>query len=358
MSDEWRCPICFLVVKGRFSIACHRRNLYRKVNDPHRCDNYLANVRKTALEADEILGWTDDVGSPIRVQRTSDAVVQHSAAAVVTDEVVQHSAAAVVTGRVTDVVDPPGPTPLTELARRPVGNNVVQSHERRTTYKLQRSPIPPHIRPRNMFAMQSLWQDHVVRTRECASEQFWSYFLHLHTQPAVVIDSALRAAKKTFMAEQKGSLAWKSFPQKISKLMSQVPTDFWQNVTHTVSIDVSHLQLPKPLSSLTFKFIDPSFAWIIAARRQDPCELHWKPVLRTDDNGAPLYGAGVQHGRLFAEACRSCPQGSYPMPFSLHWDGTEAFGVSAAPICVGVANTNSGAVDCSLTVVHTSSFYR
>ena len=32
------------------------------------------------------------------------------------------------------------------------------------------------------------------------------------------------------------------------------------------------------------------------------------------------------------------------MGFTLHWDGTGAFGVSAAPICIGVANTNrSGA---------------
>ena len=332
MTDVWRCPICCLVIKGRHSIANHRRNLYRKKNDPHRCDNYL----------------TDGVARappPIRV---------HNAAPVVTGAGV-HSAAADATVMnvvdptgptpvITEVVGPTAPTPLIELARRPAANNIVQSHERMTTYKLEGSSIPPHIRPRNMLAMQSLWESHIARTRECASEQFWSYFLHLHTQPAVVIDSALRAAKITFMAEQRGSLPWKSFPQRISKLMERLPTDFWQNVTHTVSIDVSHFRLPKPLSSLTFKFIDPSFAWLIAARRQNPCELHWKSVLRTDSHGAPLYGAGVQHGRLFAEACRSCPQGSYPMSISLHWDGTAASGVSAAPICVGVANTNSGEV--------------
>ena len=93
MTDVWRCPICCLEIKGRHSIANHRRNLYRKKNDPHRCDNYL----------------TDGVARappPIRV---------HNAAPVVTGAGVQSAAA---DATVMNVVDPTGPTPvITEGSR-------------------------------------------------------------------------------------------------------------------------------------------------------------------------------------------------------------------------------------------------
>jgi hypothetical protein len=73
--------------------------------------------------------------------------------------------------------------------------------------------------------------------------------------------------------------------------------------------------------------------------------MHWKPAPCFTASGVPLYGGGIQQGLSFARACRSCPPGAYPMCISLHWDGTAARGLNAAPICVGVANTNSQSVD-------------
>ena len=87
--------------------------------------------------------------------------------------------------------------------------------------------------------------------------------------------------------------------------------------------------------------MDPLFAWIVAAQRQRADDMHFKPCMKKTPSGIPLYGGGVQQGLAFKEACRSCPAGTHPMCFSLHWDGTSAHGVSAAPICVGVANTNN-----------------
>ena len=72
--------------------------------------------------------------------------------------------------------------------------------------------------------------------------------------------------------------------------------------------------------------------------------MHWKPAPSFNTNGEPIYGGGVQQGLSFAQACTSCPPGAYPMCVSLHWDGTGARGLEAAPICVGVANINSQAV--------------
>ena len=236
--SAWPCPLCHRNIRGKLSIANHRKNLYRQAG-PTRCDYDLTEDVPDVFEPGE-------PGPAIRVQV---AAAQIDGVVVVPIPVVPAAVvptSVVVPAVVTAAVAPTRPTSLIELARRPVANNnVVQTLERRTSYSLVQARLRADHRPRDMTAIQTLWEQHIVQTRECVSEQFWSYFLHLYTQPAVVVDSALRAAKATFMAEQKGSSAWKSFPPKMSKLMSRLPTDFWQNVTHTVSIDVSHLQLPK-----------------------------------------------------------------------------------------------------------------
>ena len=48
---------------------------------------------------------------------------------------------------------------------------------------------------------------------------------------------------------------------------------------------------------------------------------------------------------LYNLRSRTCITVGHPMFFTLHWDGTGAKGLQAAPICIGVANTNS----CSAT---------
>jgi len=88
-----------------------------------------------------------------------------------------------------------------------------------------------------------------------------------------------------------------------------------------------------------FKFINPLWAWVMAARRQDPLDLHWKPV--PQGRRVPLYGGGIQHGEFFRTACRGLPKGASIMAIALHWDGTSAHKLSSSPICIGVGNTNT-----------------
>ena len=77
----------------------------------------------------------------------------------------------------------------------------------------------------------------------------------------------------------------------------------------------------------------------MAARQQHPLDLQWKSVAQK--HGQKVYGGGVQYGECMREACRQIPQGTYPMLIGVHWDGTSAHGVSSAPICVCVGNTNT-----------------
>ena len=116
-------------------------------------------------------------------------------------------------------------------------------------------------------------------------------------------------------------------------------TPFWPQVLHTTRIDLSRFELPSGTKEICFKFVDPIWGWLVAARRQNPLELHWKPLAQR--LGRELYGQGIHCGQLFKHACASVPRGSFPMCVGLHWDGTGAHGLSSSPICVCVGNSNS-----------------
>ena len=105
---------------------------------------------------------------------------------------------------------------------------------------------------------------------------------------------------------------------------------------HSYVIDLSHFR-GLHTKSIKFKFIDPLWAWLFVAARMDPLDLHWVPAPQSAHR---KYGAGVQYGKAFVQACASCPRGAFPMLFSLHWDGTNAHGQESAPIVIGVCNTN------------------
>ena len=186
-----------------------------------------------------------------------------------------------------------------------------------------------------------------VRVYQTCSARFWKYFLPMHHHPVNAIDAALRSAKLTFMSKHDPD--WKDFPTTRRTLLTKMGKvdNFWSSVLHTATIDVSRVRLSKPLASgtrtVTFEFIDPVWAWLMAASRLPPSDLHWKPVAQNLQRA--VYGGGIQYGQCFLEAYKSCPQGSYPMMVALHWDGTSGAGLSAAPICIGIANSNSCSAD-------------
>ena len=122
----------------------------------------------------------------------------------------------------------------------------------------------------------------------------------------------------------------------------QTPS-FWPLVMCRTEIDLRRFQLPERLRTITFRFVDPIWAWVDVASKQPALEMHWMPQRKIHPNHPhdEYYGEGVQFGTNFAEACRTCPVGTYPMLVQFHWDGAYAHGMHATPICVGVGNTNS-----------------
>ena len=192
---------------------------------------------------------------------------------------------------------------------------------------------------RDFIQVQVAWQEFKRRVKQLASTQFWHFFLRMHSLSGVAIETALTTAKNVFIPPR--SPAWRQFPpsrRALIRKISKVPA-FWYKVLHTVAIDVSEFELPSGTKSIQFCFIDPIWGWLVAARRQNPLDLHWKPVQQGRD---PVYGGGVQFGQCFAQSVRSCPARTHIMGISLHWDGTSTHsGIASTPICIGVANCNN-----------------
>jgi len=169
------------------------------------------------------------------------------------------------------------------------------------------------------------------------SDKFWRFFLKLHTYSTVVVDTALRGVKNNFLSSE----AKRRFPVSRRNMMCKLKcgSEFWNIVRHSCRIDVSDFNLDSGTEYLQFEFIDPAWGWLLAARRQNPADLHWFPFAQP--RGRKTYGGGIQYGNLFRQACSECPEGGQVMLMTLHWDGTYGRGLSVTPIAVGVANSNN-----------------
>ena len=117
---------------------------------------------------------------------------------------------------------------------------------------------------------------------------------------------------------------------------------FFERIMHVELIDIRKFGVP---FQLPFRFLDPAWAWIVAANKLPPEELNWIPRIMTNTSGQRLYGAGVQYGESFAQAFASCPAATYPMLYNVHWDGTSAHNLTAVPIVVAVSNFNGQSTD-------------
>ena len=264
------------------------RNIWRDRNDPTRCDNVLAAAR----------------GEP---QPAAAAVIRQPVAA----------------------------NPLMLLARRKPTNKDHEIESRKAY--ICRSVDYRSDDCVDMCRVQGLWKSYLQEIRGLCNQDFWQVFLSMHKTSATQQDATLQAVKHVFVKTKEDR---KLFPSSRRALMNKITMlpDFWANVLHTITIDLTAFDLPSGTRSVIFKFINPLWAWLIAARRQDPLELHWRPV--EEGRRAPLYGGGIQFGQFFKTAYRSVPLGASIMAVNLHWDGTTARKLQASPICIGVGNTN------------------
>ena len=241
------------------------------------------------------------------------------------------------------VVAPLSAMPLQTLARRKPLNEFDAALARSSycieEYANYRLGVYDIDQARDMCGLQDAWE-RVIRTMQgTCSERFWKLFLDIHHFPGKLIDTVLSRVKKDFVLPE--SAEKKRFPTTRRLLFQRMEglDELWTHITHVANIDLSGFDLPSGLQSIEFQFIDPVFAWLVAARKQKPADMHWRPAAQPP--GQHLYGGGVQFGECFAHAYSTRPQGcGQNLLIRLHWDGTHGHGLQCCPIAVGVANTN------------------
>ena len=306
-AGHWQCLLCGVRLYGHRQQADHMRNYGYDATDPRRCDNVLAgqNVIRRAVV----------------VAHNPDNVVQNP------DNVVQNTFA-----------DDPRCVKLLSRRRRAdePGDEYMENQIARPV-----SVPTTQVDPIDMEAIQGAWDNYSHQTKELGTASFWRFFLCLRDQPQVAIDAALKAARDTFLNNAARAMERLKFPsskRELLRRMNRIVPQFWPKVTHSLELDLNDFDINK---KLVFRFLNPIWAWIIAARRL-PIELQWKAKAQVHrDTGQRLYGGGVQYGEAFESACRSCPTGTYPMCISLHFDGATARSMTSVPITIGVVNVNS-----------------
>lgn len=229
------------------------------------------------------------------------------------------------------------PTPLHELARREPYNSA-EAMLLRSAYCV--SDVDVDVSgAKDFLAIQDKWEDMLQTCKLRFSPVFWKFFLKMHTYAQVVVDTALNNVREMdfFPADLR-----KQFPASRRNLMRNLRciVKFWSLVRHTYRIDLRPFDLPSGKKFLTFQFIDPIWAWLLAARRNAPSDLHWKPHAQ-HRTSSPMYGGGVQYGECFKHAYVTRPEGSHVMMMALHWDGTYGRSLDVTPIAVGVGNINN-----------------
>lgn len=341
----YRCPLCDRYIVGVHSITRHRQNLKKHINDMSRCDNVLKNrmlLQGSSLKTGSASSSSDDYD--LYFSSDDGASIDGIASPVdENDPPVDENDRSVAPPN-DDVIVEPMPVPqLAQIVRRaPYYLRCADSKLVTRTRIVNKSYSMYKCPPVDMTLKQNEWIAYISSIYRSCSHDFWSFFLPMHHLSATTIDIALAAAKEAFMQNQ----VKKNFPFSKRSLMdtkiSKVPT-FWPLVMCTATIDLQSFNVPNRFRTITFRFVDPIWAWICAAEKQPADTMQWVPKRKVDPAYPHdyYYGEGVQFGENFAEACRTCPVGTFPMCVSLHWDGAHAHGLWATPICVGVANTNS-----------------
>ena len=228
-------------------------------------------------------------------------------------------------------------SPLTTMARR---KPVSWDDEREARKQYQILEWNGDDDARNLTLVQDEWDHYLDDVYHLGSEKFWSIYLPMHTLSSVAIDKALGVVKKRFLCPSDDRKKFHSSKRALQGIIRQQVEPFWEQVMHSCQIDVSTFNLPSGTKSINFKFVDPVWGWLMAARQQNPDEeMHWRPVAQP--RTASVYGGGIQFGEMMKQVCEDLPRGAYPMFMDLHWDGTGALGLTSSPICVGVGNTNS-----------------
>ena len=196
-----------------------------------------------------------------------------------------------------------------------------------------------------VMQLQERWEEYVQHTWKCFSPEFWELH-HVVKAESVVLRNAL-FTKVRELTQSKRS-GWPTSVRGMRERVSKRAGCFFEFVQETHKIDLTQFQIPG-IKSIQFTFVDPIWVWIQQCNKclESGLEMHWTPkMLAHPSTGEPLYGAGIQYGKLMHTACQEIPRGGKPALGNFSWDAGETVYStrSACPFLVQVMNTNSSSV--------------
>ena len=193
--------------------------------------------------------------------------------------------------------------------------------------------------------LQERWADYVEHTWQCYSPDFWELHQVVKSE-SVVLRNALFTKVRELTQSKRSE--WPTSVRGMRARVNKRAGIFFDLVEETHKINLTQFQIPD-IKTIQFTFVDPIWVWIHQCNEclESGLQMHWSPKTLTHPfTGDPLYGAGIQYGKLMHTACQNIPRGGKPALANLSWDaGDTVYSTrSACPILLQVMNTNSSSV--------------
>ena len=135
------------------------------------------------------------------------------------------------------------------------------------------------------------------------ASKFWKLYLATRDLPQEKQREILRLVRKLFLSGSKKG--WCADKRAVRNLLYKKP--FWPLATYTYTCDLRSFDVPG-LGLVTYKFIDPIFAWILQARKL--CQrfnlLFRYSEARKKSNGEQTWGSCVSCGGAMRQV--KCPR--------------------------------------------------
>jgi len=239
------------------------------------------------------------------------------------------------------------PPPLYELAQRAPGFG-----EERQLFTNQQ-PAYDGLRTRDYTELQQVWDETVEVTHGCVDSRFWKLYKTVLSQTIKCRDDILSVTKDILSAEKvlDGRTSWpRSHRGLRTRVTKKTGGYFWDMVTQHVVVDLKQFNLPD-CEYVKFEFVDPIWEYVSRCQALTKLGIHleWEATsLVNPQNGAELFGAGIQHGFLFRDAAMTIPSNGKVALMNLSWDGgnTVYSGRGACPILIQVMNINCSSPAC------------
>ena len=222
-------------------------------------------------------------------------------------------------------------TPLQITRRR-----ILQGHLRVQRNRHQ----PPTDGTRRVAQTQRLWQEHALAASELYPRSLWRVLYAVRDESKVTQSHVLAACRKMLPKSQQS--LWPKTRKVINEKIKKKLGSFCNRFLRVVHIDLSHHELPGLSKPITFRFVDPIYAWATAAyATSQNHDLHFQYKAHLHPTTFErLYGSSVAHGDIMREACRQVP--GEPALIGISYDSGQASRRrSYVPIILSVANTDS-----------------